>query len=285
VLVPRFSATTFWHDFQHYQCNWYSAVPTIHQILLKHHAEKKAGVASIPTVRFIRSCSAALAPSTLRQLEEAFRAPVIEAYAMTEAAHQMTSNPLPPITHKPGSVGFGQGVDVTILNDRGRPCREGEVCIKGTNVTKGYFNNPDANATAFTADGWFRTGDRGYFDEEGYLFLTGRLKELINRGGEKISPLEIDAALLEHPKVAEAVSFAAPDAIYGEVVHAAVVLKGNDKASREMERELQTFCKSKLVAFKCPQRIYFLNELPRTATGKIQRRNVAAVCKESTARL
>src|SRR5207244_2668277 len=167
--------------------------------------------------------------ATLAQLESRFHAPALEAYAMTEAAHQMTSNPLPPGIHKPGSVGRGTNVDVAIMDEAGNllPTEaHGEVVVRGKNVTRGYHNNPEANAAAFT-NGWFRTGDRGVMDSEGYLTLVGRIKELINRGGEKISPLEVDAALLTHPAVAEAACFAAPDPKYGEEVHAAVVLKGD----------------------------------------------------------
>ena len=181
-----------------HRVTWYSTVPTIHQVLVARadadNAPKQSGL------RFIRSCSSALAPATLAQLEARFNAPVLEAYAMTEASHQMSSNPLPPAKRKPGSVGQGTGVDIAILDDGGNPLlpgRQGEVCIRGANLMHGYNNNPEANAAAFTA-GYFRTGDQGVFDGDGYLTLTGRLKELINRGGEKISPLEVDAALLEH---------------------------------------------------------------------------------------
>jgi acyl-CoA synthetase (AMP-forming)/AMP-acid ligase II len=207
-----------------------------------------------------------------QQLEERFGAPVLEAYGMTEAAHQMASNPLPPLPRKPGSVGIGN-VDIVIRDEQGKPQpagKQGEVTIRGRNVMHGYLNNPDANAVAFW-DGYFRTGDQGALDEAGYLMLTGRLKELINRGGEKISPLEVDAALLEHPAVAEAVSFAAPDPKYGEEVHAAVVLK-----AAATPAEIQAFCGKRLADFKVPKVIHVAKEVPRTATGKIQRRHVAA---------
>jgi acyl-CoA synthetase (AMP-forming)/AMP-acid ligase II len=206
-------------------------------------------------------------------MEERFGAPVLEAYGMTEAAHQMASNPLPPEPRKPGSVGKGTGVDIVILDEQGQalpPGKQGEVSIRGRNVMHGYLNNPEANAASFTS-GYFRTGDQGVIDENGYLMLTGRLKELINRGGEKISPLEVDAALMEHPAVAEAVSFAAPDPKYGEEVHAAVVLKGP-----VTHAELQTHCSRRLADFKVPKVIHITEAVPRTATGKIQRRHVAA---------
>lgn len=225
-----------------------------------------------PKLRFIRSCSSSLAPSTLKELEKVYNAPVLEAYAMTEAAHQMTSNPLPPLPHKPGSVGVGQGVQIAILDQNGNPTEEGEVCIKGVNVTPGYLNNPSANKSSFTKDGWFRTGDQGKLDKDGYLYLTGRIKELINRGGEKISPLEIDSVLLSHPSISEAVSFAVPDEMYGQEVHAAVILK---KDQQTTEKELQDYCEKNLVKFKIPKKIYFTDVMPKTATGKIQRKNIS----------
>ncbi|KAK9759586.1 Peroxisomal-coenzyme A synthetase [Basidiobolus ranarum] len=191
---------------------------------------------------------------------------------MTESAHQMTSNPLPPASRKPGSVGIGQGVQVAILDDQGNRVELGEVCIKGENVTKGYLNNAAANESSFTKDGWFRTGDQGKIDKEGYLFLTGRIKELINRGGEKISPLEVDSTLLHHPKVSEVVCFAVPDEMYGQEVHAAVIPKKGETVSEE---ELQTFCKQSLASFKIPKKIYITDFFPKTATGKIQRRIVS----------
>jgi len=201
---------------------------------------------------------------------------------MTEASHQMTSNNLPHKgKRKAGSVGQGQGVKIAILSDSNQILpqgQEGEVSIQGTNITPGYLNNPQANAACFTPNGWFRTGDQGYIDAEGFVFLTGRLKELINRGGEKISPLEIDHVLLQHPWVGEAIAFGADDPKYGQEVAAAVVLKGEGKgkAAKEVEAELQRHCKSKMAAFKVPKKIFVADTLPRTATGKIQRRFVAA---------
>lgn len=270
VVPPKFSAGSFWQIAARYGVTWYSAVPTIHQILLSRADQDNAPRGGL---RFIRSCSAALAPAVFQQLEERFGAPVLEAYGMTEAAHQMASNPLPPAARKPGFVGRGTGVEVVILDDQGNILplgKQGEVSIRGANVMHGYLNNPDANAASF-CKGYFRTGDQGVLDENGYLMLTGRIKELINRGGEKISPLEVDAALLEHPAVAEAVSFAAPDAKYGEEVHAAVVLKGAATPA-----EIQAHCSKRLADFKVPKVIHITQAVPRTATGKIQRRHVAA---------
>jgi len=214
-------------------------------------------------------------------LEARFGCPVVEAYGMTEAAHQMASNPLPPAPRRPGSVGRGTGVQVAIMSDVDTllPAgSQGEVVIQGPNVTRGYHNNPEANAAAFT-NGWFRTGDQGILDADGYLTLVSRLKELINRGGEKISPREIDEALLTHPAVAEAVCFGVADAKYGEEVAAAVVLR-----SEAGEAELAAHCRERLSAFKVPKTIYLVTQIPRTATGKIQRRVVAAAFAAVTPR-
>jgi acyl-CoA synthetase (AMP-forming)/AMP-acid ligase II len=271
VVPSRFSAGAFWPAARAHRATWYSAVPTIHQVLLSRADADAAPAAS--GFRFIRSCSSALAPATLAQLEARFGAPVLEAYGMTEASHQMSSNPLPPAAHKAGTVGHGSGVEVGIMDEAGNllPAgTQGEVVIRGPNVTRGYHNNPEANVAAFT-NGWFRTGDRGALDADGYLTLIGRIKELINRGGEKISPLEVDAALLTHPAVAEAASFAAPDAKYGEEVHAAVVLRGDATAA-----DLQAHCGGRLADFKVPKVIHIVKELPKGPTGKVQRRFMAA---------
>jgi len=191
---------------------------------------------------------------------------------MTEAAHQMTSNPLPPAARKPSSVGLPQGIELAILDDSDKRVEEGEVCIRGANVTKGYLANPEANKSAFTQDGWFRTGDRGKLDSEGYLFLTGRIKELINRAGEKLSPLEIDAALLSVDGVNEAVSFGVPDEMRGEAVWAGVVLKEGAKLT---EAEIRDRVKTKLSKMKIPERIFITDSIPKAGTGKVQRRLMA----------
>ena len=278
VVVPsRFSASTFWQQQSETNSTWYSAVPTIHQILLTRADDDGAPHESF---RIIRSCSAALAPTVFDALENRFGAPVLEAYGMTEASHQMSSSPLPPGARFPGTVGQATGVEVAIMADENTGeladnGERGEVVIKGENVMWGYHNNEEANADAFVG-GWFRTGDQGILGADGYLTLTGRLKELINRGGEKISPLEVDAALLEHPAVAEAVCFAAPDEMYGECVQAAVVLRDDCE-----QKDIQDFCRERLADFKVPDVIYFADELPRTATGKIQRRHVATAFIEN----
>jgi thioesterase domain-containing protein/acyl carrier protein len=211
----------------------------------------------------------------MEEMELAFKVPVVEAYGMTEAAHQMTSNPLPPGKRKPGSVGIAAGPEVSIMDDAGNLLPqgvEGEVVIRGPNVTAGYSENPAANAAAFTR-GWFRTGDEGWMDADGYLFLTARKKEIINRGGEKIAPREIDEALLSDPAVAQAVSFAAPHSLLGETVAAAVVLKPGNRIA---EADLRSFVGLRLAAFKIPEKILFLEEIPKGATGKIQRIGLAA---------
>lgn len=274
VVVPgKFNPLSFWRIAQDVGATWYSAVPTIHQLLLARvsaGAPKPAGAAKL---RFIRSCSASLPPQVMHDLEAAFGAPVLEAYGMTEAAHQMSSNPLPPAPHLPGSVGVGTDVGITIRDAEGRvlpPGERGEVCITGPNVIKGYENNPEANATAFFEGGWFRTGDQGFLDANGYLTLSGRLKEMINRGGEKISPREVDEVLLTHPSVAEAVCFGVPHPTWGEEVAAAVQLR-----EPVAEADLLAFCKERLADFKRPKKIHITDAIPRTATGKIQRRVVA----------
>lgn len=280
VYIPesgRFSASHFWRDMAACQATWYTAVPTIHQILLARYATDYPRDAP-PRLRFIRSCSSPLAPTILQEMEAKFGAPVLEAYAMTEASHQIASNPLPEKgPRKPGSVGQGQSVRIAILDpelNRLPPGREGEICIQGENVTRGYWNNPQATAEAF-AGGWFHTGDQGYLDAEGYLTLTGRLKEIINRGGEKISPSRVDEVLLSHPGVAEAVTFGVPDPKYGEEVNAAIVLKPAFAVTAE---ELSAHCLSELSAFAVPKRYFFVEGLPKTGSGKIQRRKVAEFC-------
>lgn len=251
VICPlRFSASEFWADFSDYQANWYTAVPTIHQILLRNPPPDK-----LPNIRFIRSCSSPLSPKTFHELEKAFQAPVLEAYAMTEGAHQMTSNPLPPAKRYPGSVGIGWGVEVRILDQSGRKVpqgSQGEICIRGENVTKGYLNNPEANRSSFTAEGFFRTGDQGTQDKDGYVFITGRIKELINKGGEKISPVEIDDVIAQHPAVVEAVSFAISDEMYGQDVGVAVVLKEGAQVSTD---ELRQWMANKVAKFKVAKQV------------------------------
>ncbi|SLN25931.1 acyl--CoA ligase [Oceanibacterium hippocampi] len=272
--TPGFNALRFFTWLEEAGANWYSAVPTMHQAILSRAERNQAAIKAHP-LRFIRSSSSSLPPQVMAALEDAFGAPVIESYGMTEATHQMTSNPLPPKARKPGSVGIAAGPEVAIMDADGAILPQGatgEVVIRGPNVTAGYENNPEANRTAFT-NGWFRTGDQGVFDAEGYLTITGRLKEIINRGGEKISPREVDEVLMDHPAVAQAIAFAIPHDKLGEDVGAAVVLR--DGATVE-EAVLRRFVGERLADFKVPRRILFLDEIPKGATGKLQRIGLAA---------
>jgi acyl-CoA synthetase (AMP-forming)/AMP-acid ligase II len=278
VYVPRagrFSASTFWAEMVSAGATWYTAVPTIHQILLQRAAaEYPRG--NPPPLRFIRSCSAPLAPAVFHQLESAFSAPVLPAYGLTESCHQAASNPLPEVGPvKAGSVGLPTGPDLRITGPDGeaaQPGTPGEVRIRGAAVAAGYLDDPGTSAATFV-DGWLRTGDLGYQDPDGYLFLTGRIKEMINRGGEKFSPQQIDAVLLSSPKVLDALSFGVPDEKYGEEVNAAVILKPGQHAG---EQELKTYCRSNLGEAGTPKRIYFASEFPRTPKNAGDRRKLAA---------
>ena len=271
--TPGFNALKFFGWMKEAIPTWYTAVPTMHQAILSRAARNPEVIESV-RLRLIRSSSASLPPQIMQKLEETFGTPVIESYGMTEAAHQMSSNPLPPRPRKPGAVGVAAGPEVAIMDQEGQLLPSGsvgEVVIRGPNVTAGYQNNPQANATAFT-NGWFRTGDQGVIDDEQYLRLTGRLKEIINRGGEKISPREVDEILMDHPEVIQAVTFAMPHEKLGEDVAAALVLREGAKLT---ERELREFASSRLAAFKVPRRVVFLDEIPKGPTGKLQRIGLA----------
>jgi acyl-CoA synthetase (AMP-forming)/AMP-acid ligase II len=273
VTSPGFDAFRFFAWLEETQPTWYTAVPTMHQLVLARSGRHQ-DVIERARLRFVRSSSASLPPTVMADLETTFGAPVIEAYGMTEASHQMAANPLPPSARKPGSVGLGAGVEVAIMDTAGRLLSDGatgEVVIKGGNVTSGYENNAAANESSFM-DGWFRTGDQGYQDGDGYLFLTGRIKEIINRGGEKVSPREVDEVLLQHPAVAQAVAFAVPHERLGEEVAAAVVL--NDGLDVD-EKELREHAAKRLADFKLPKRILILEDIPKGATGKVQRIGLA----------
>jgi acyl-CoA synthetase (AMP-forming)/AMP-acid ligase II len=270
---PGFNALKFFAWLDQCEATWYTAVPTMHQTILAR-ADRNADMIARRRLRFIRSSSASLPPQVMKQLEQAFGCPVIESYGMTEASHQMASNPLPPRPRKAGTVGIAAGPEVAIMGPDGRLLDRGqigEIVIRGDNVTAGYANNPKANAEAFT-NGWFRTGDQGVMDAEGYLSLTGRLKEIINRGGEKIAPREVDDVLMDHPAVAQVVTFAVPHDKLGEDVAAAVVLREGRSAT---EQELRSFAAARLADFKVPRKIVFLPEIPKGATGKLQRIGLA----------
>jgi acyl-CoA synthetase (AMP-forming)/AMP-acid ligase II len=277
VVVPaKFNALSFWRTVGEHRVSWYSGVPTMHQVLLSRARQKPAEAASL---RFIRSCSAPLPSALIHKIEGLFGVPFVEAYGMTEAAHQMTTNPLPPRHRKAGSVGVGAGLRVSIMDKEGNHLgtnQRGEVVIQGANVFRGYENNADANARAFV-NGWFRTGDEGMLDEDCYLHLTGRMKEIIIRGGENIAPHEVDEILLQHPAVAAAVTFGYFHPTLGEDVAAAVVLHESHDAT---ESSLVAHCREFLAEYKCPKKIYLVTSIPTTATGKIRRSAVAATLAE-----
>jgi len=271
VCPPGFDALRFWGWVDAFRPTWYSAVPTMHQMLLSR-ADRYTRILRDNPFRFIRSCSAPLPPVVKDRMESVFGAPVTEAYGMTETTHQMTSNPLPPGISKPGAVGFGFGVQVAIMDEAGTLLPSGtpgEVVVRGLNVVDGYENNREANEAAFVR-GWLRTGDHGVMDADGYLTITGRISERINRGGEKIAPVDIDHALLRHPAVAEAMAFAVPHRSLGEDVHAAVVLR-----APTTEQALRQHCAGLLADFKVPRRIYLLEALPYGKTGKPLRISMA----------
>lgn len=269
VCPPGFAANEFFVWMRNFSPTWYTAVPTIHQSILARSVGF-AGELAAHRLRFIRSCSASLSPSVMSDLERRFRVPVVEAYGMTEASHQMACNPLPPQARKPGSVGLPTGIEIAVLGEEGDhlPTGEsGEIAIRGRTVTPGYLNNREANARAL-CDGWLRTGDIGYFDADGYLFLSGRSKEMINKAGEKISPRDVEEALLTHPDVAEAAAFGMQDERLGEEVAAAVVLKTGATSN---EVELRSHTAGRIAHFKVPRRVLFVDEIPKGPTGKIQR--------------
>jgi acyl-CoA synthetase (AMP-forming)/AMP-acid ligase II len=273
VCCPSLNAFRFFTWLDEVRPTWYTAVPTMHQTLLELAPRHRETIAR-GRLRFIRSSSASLPAPVMTRLEETFGVPVIEAYGMTEAAHQMASNPLPPAPRYPGSVGIAAGPEIAIMDDTGAVLPAGavgEVVIRGVNVMRGYESNPEANAKSF-ANGWFRTGDEGVIDADGYLRLTGRLKEIINRAGEKVSPLEVDQLLMQHPAVLQVATFAIPSRLFGEEVAAVVVLR--EGASADVE-ELRQFVAGRVAAFKVPREIVFLNEIPKGATGKLQRIGLA----------
>ena len=271
--TPGFNALKFFSWMKECKPTWYTAVPTMHQTILARAAGNMEVIEANP-LRFIRSSSSSMPPQVIAELERVFKAPLIESYGMTEAAHQMASSPLPPAKRIPGSVGIAAGPEVAIMDLAGTllvPGEIGEIVIRGENVTLGYENNEKANAEGFT-NGWFRTGDQGTMTAEGYLTLTGRLKEIINRGGEKISPREVDEVLMDHPAVAQVVTFGMPHDKLGEEVAAAVVLREGIAAT---EQEIRAFVATKLADFKVPKKILIMDEIPKGATGKLQRIGLA----------
>lgn len=268
-----FNALKFLDLAETQNITWYSGVPTMHQAILLR-AQKNSDKAKKLNLRFIRSSSASLPPAIFEQLNDIFQTPVIEAYGMTEATHQMASNPLPPAIQKPGLVGMPAGPEICIMNDKNEKLPQGEIgeiCIKGDNVTNGYENNPEANKQSFIND-WFRTGDEGFFDEDGYLKISGRLKEIINKGGEKISPLEVDNILMDFPPIDQALCFGYKDKMLGEDIAVAIKLKENKSCT---EDDIKSYANEKLAKFKIPKKIFIVEDIPKGATGKLQRIGLA----------
>ena len=273
VALPKFNVLTFYNFLEKYTPTWFTAVPTMLQSILDRSKNNKKIIKN-SKLRFIRSSSASLPSNIFKSLENTFKIPVIESYGMTEAAHQMTSNLLPPKKRKINSVGKPFGLQVKIMGHNNKFLnfkKEGEVLIKGKNVLNGYLANRKANKESFF-DGWFRTGDLGYFDKDGYLYISGRIKEIINRGGEKISPKEVDEVFMKHSKISKAISFSVKHSKLGEDISLAVVLKNKQKCN---PNELKNFAQSKLARFKIPRNIYIVDEIPVGATGKIQRIGLA----------
>ena len=272
--TPGFNALKFFAWMDEARPTWYTAVPTMHQAIVSR-GKGNADVIARNPLRFLRSSSSSMPPQVIQELEALFHAPLIEAYGMTEATHQMACNPLPPGVRKPGMVGIAAGPEIGIMDTEGGLLPRGatgEIVIRGANVTAGYENNPKANEEGFT-HGWFRTGDQGVMDADGYISITGRLKEIINRGGEKVSPREVDEILMDHPAVAQVVCFGMPHPKLGEEVAAVVVLREGQSAT---ERELQAFVSSRAADYKVPKKILFMDEIPKGATGKLQRIGLAA---------
>lgn len=273
VCVPaKFNPSALWGIVQQHRVTWFSAVPALHQLLMARMGGKKR-LAGTDSMRFIRSCSSPLSAPLMETLEEKLGLPVLQAYGMTEASHQISSNRLAPQARKAGSVGVPTGVDVSIVDEGGKHLfagQVGEVVLRGPNITEAYeTDDPEINITSFYGE-WFRTGDQGVLDESGFLTLTGRLKEMINRGGEKVAPLEIDRVLLSHPSVSEAVAFGVSHPVWGEEVAAAVVLRDPQPESVFLD-----YCRRRLTDYKCPVKIFIVDSIPRTATGKVQRLAVA----------
>ena len=263
-IVPRYDPFTYRRQLTQPDITWTSAVPSMYGAMLSRRGVRPVTGSRL---RLLRSSSAPLAPITWRALEDTFGCPVVNAYGMTEAAHQMTSNPLPPGERRVGTVGPGAGAEVAVLPD-------GEVVVRGPGVMREYLSPSSANDSAWH-DGWFRTGDLGSLDGRGYLTLHGRIKEIINVGGEKVSPYEVEAVLLDHPSVVDAVAFAAPDRIRGEQVRVVVVARGGVGSVEEID--LRRFVADRLAAFKVPRRIITLAEIPVGPTGKVQRSRMSAL--------
>jgi acyl-CoA synthetase (AMP-forming)/AMP-acid ligase II len=278
VVPPRFSVSGFWDQVIAHQCTWFSAVPTQYQYLLRAaEADGPPSRDKLSQVRFARSASAPLSPEVHRAFEELFGLVLIETMGLTECSAQITANPMPPGERKYGSPGKAYGNEVAILGPYNREVARmtgGEIAVRGGNVFRLYLKNPQATGEAFTDDGWFLTGDLGHMDADGYIYVTGRRKELIIKGGENIAPREIDEALLLHAEVLEAAAFAVPSVDYGQTVVAAVRLTEGGTVS---EDELLALCRAQVGKFKAPDRVHILPDLPKGPSGKVQRMKLAAM--------
>ena len=280
ILPLRYSPKTFWEDLTEHNVTWYTTTPTMYRLILQLPPPKVMP----PRLRFIRCSASPLPPALFRELESRFRVPVVDSYGLTETSSFCTSNPLPPGLQLPGSVGIPQGPEISIRDQAGALLNagdEGEIYMRGENITKGYLNDPDANARAFTPDGFFRTGDSGYIDANNYLFITGRIREFINKGGEKISPVELDNIFMQHPAVAEAATFSVPDDIYGQDVGLALTLRKGEQVERS---KLKRWIRARVSAHKVPVMIFLVQELPKTATGKTQRQVLSQQAVKGTLR-
>lgn len=282
IIARRFSAGKFWREVGHYEATWLSVVPTVISHLLHGKPENEPDAATLARLRFGRSASSPLPMESHRAFEERFGIPLIETMGLTETAAQILANPLPPGQRKPGSAGRAMLNEAMITDDDGRECPRGtvgELRVRGANLMQGYLDDPESTEAAFGAGGWFRTGDLGHMDGDGYVFITGRLKELIIKGGENIAPREIDEALLAHPDVVEAAAFPVPCPVYGQRVAAAVMLTG--AAEMPDEATLLAFCADRVGAFKAPESLYFLESLPKGPSGKVQRLKLAEICGQA----
>jgi len=281
VMPNRFSAATYWSLVAEYQCSWSSIVPTIIKYLLDRADQEPYEFGKDPRLknfRFARSASSPLAAVTLEQWESVFRLPMIETLGLTETAGTVSTNPLPPQSRKPGSVGLPCGNEIIIVDDARRECSPtvvGELVVRGSNLLDSYYKNPEAT-DASIVDGWFYTGDLGMKDKDGYIFITGRIKELIIRGGENIAPREIDDVLYQHQAILEAAAVGVDDDTYGQEVVACVVLREGYQCS---EQELLEFCERGVGKYKCPKSIYFFDDLPKGPSGKILRLKLPELIK------
>ncbi len=270
VLSEKFSANNFWKHIEEFNCTWFSIVPTIVSSLLNKYSENEFNNYKISSIRFGRSASAALAPETHKNFEKRFKIKMIETMGLTETCAPILSNPPSPNPIKYGSPGIPYGNEVQILNEKYQEVKRnkiGQICVRGKNVMKEYFKNPQETKKSFYKD-WFLTGDLGLMDDDNFVFVKGRIKELIIKGGENISPREIDDILYKHPNILEAAAFGVKCDYYGEKIEAGVVLKIKGKTSEE---EILIHCKNLLGKFKSPDKIHFFEELPKGSSGKIQR--------------